>query len=340
MGRPLSTDPIYDRICEGCGRHWRPTAERASRIRTGEASGAYCSRACFDVRPAVARAARLGRRAAARLHQQCAHCRQGFAGRKRIYCSARCSMLAHSRRAADRRRARRPCPDCGAAVRRAGMRCEPCGRRRRAGMEKARKARAVTRCASCGKPRKGTNRSRLCRRCIKPIETAICRCGNTFTPWYRVDGSQPKHARNTCGRCSENPVYQLRLQSERSQKVTKRRVRSRSAVMDGIPCPGCGRCFERVARNFLFCSPGCKQSNKRRLQSAGLRLGDMVRAVRRGESSASDVAQWMDAWKSIVEVRRRVRARTNPPSTGTGSSVGHAGTGHRARSVGLESNRP
>lgn len=140
-----------------------------------------------------------------------------------------------------------------------------------------------TPCPSCGKPRRA--RGQLCRSCSTAPVTRRCRCGNTFTPWLRLNGSATSHARKTCGLCWGKAIG----------SPSKRRP-----VLEEKPCRCCGEMFTGWPFE-RYCGPSCCR-----------RFGDFLKRLARRfgvESSSELTEETIAAAWAMAGVHRAIQSK-------------------------------
>jgi hypothetical protein len=156
---------------------------------------------------------------------------------------------------------------CGRRLLKYQHRCPPCRRRREASLNRAP-------CVACGEVRyvgRGQRRRQqkpLCTKCWHQPMTALCRCGNGFTPWLTNKGKPARARRTRCGRCPPRP----------------RRVKQQV----GHVCACCGKAF--IGRQDMrYCGRACRIRFGSFLKSLRCRLG-----VRRSADISSETvsAAW------------------------------------------------
>jgi hypothetical protein len=213
----------------------------------------------------------------------------------------------------------RPCLRCG--VRRPSRRgqfCKACASSRR--REKAREYAARRHaskpprpCRQCGLPRPSRCGQQFCRACAssrrrekacecnrtwrqkQPLRsrllieqtTARCACGNTFTRWFKRDGSRTSHARKTCGICWASGSVDAPL---------PRRVKSCRVAKS---CRACGDDFLGYPKE-CYCGVACQRRYAAFLQHLRRRLG-----INRAGEIPKDVVVMAWAMNGVYRVIQR-----------------------------------
>ena len=198
------------------------------------------------------------------------------------------------------------CSTCRAALGERGRRtkwCDQCSLRRRQRLSRRQPSRlSLKACIRCGKSRRSDRP--LCRHCAHEPTIVRCRCGNTFTPWIKRDGTTCDHARRTCGLC----LPKIRDEKRRNKETLRQRM-----------CKACCRPFiiHKAGAGIRYCGRRCATRYFNWRKKLRRRLG-----LHNGQLLPVEVEQMA---RSMVQVRLVVQGRSNelssigaaPPSTGS-----------------------
>lgn len=152
------------------------------------------------------------------------------------------------------------------------------------------------RCSQCGRERNvRRGGARRCVGCARTPQKATCPvCRQPFFPWKGA----ASHARKTCG-------AEACVRLSRSRRPTKEPEPDLRLILAGIPCLSCGGPVDR-SRGHLgsCCSTVCWRREKKRLGLAGIRFGDILRAVIRGDMPAAGAVDLAKAWRLMRTLRQ------------------------------------
>lgn len=218
----------------------------------------------------------------------------------RRFCSASCSDRAASRDQNARLKA-------GRRIR--TWRCSGCGgdfqgrkrRRCRRGCGRVHTwAGHLQRCRQCGKDfRTKHARSQICGPCHRrPTKVECPVCSSPFFPWRNG-----YHARKTCG--AEACMREFARRARRGPGPPPPPPPDPRMILAGVPCLSCTGPVDRAAEPYgVFCSPWCRRKEKRRLQCAGIRFSDVLKAVVSGTMPAAWAIDIATAWPKMRAIRK------------------------------------